>query len=81
VFLLVPYFFANIPLILNNTLQTTPKKALKDKRNQNIGVHPPIVISNAAVIIPIISERIPPIRKIVINVSDPSIAIPTPPTN
>jgi hypothetical protein len=78
-----PKFFSNIALILNSTLQTTPKKALKDKRNQNIGVHPPIVMSNAAVIIPIIRERTPPRRKIVINVSDPSdsiddFSIPTP---
>jgi hypothetical protein len=67
-------------------LQITPKKALKDKRNQYIGVHPRKVMSNAAVKIPVISARIPTRRKSVINVCDPSVnpddlSIPTPPIN
>jgi hypothetical protein len=61
-------------------------KELKDSRNQYRGVHPPMVIFNAAVIIPIISQSNPPKRKTVINVSDPSVifddfSTPTPPIN
>ncbi len=67
------FFICKIPFIWNNTLQITPMKALKDSRNQYSGVHPPMVIFNTAVIIPIISMSSPPKRKTVINVPDPSV--------
>jgi hypothetical protein len=61
------YFFCKMVFIWNSILQITPMKALKDSRNQYTGVQPPIVIFNAAVIIPIINQSNPPKRNTVIK--------------